>query len=65
MVMRNLDTEMKRNEIEKHKKYRITYPDKYKGKVAEALGVDFNGDVTLEFKNGRQVFYHSSWLEEA
>ena len=54
---------MKRIEIEKYKKYRIIYPGSYKGKIAEARGVDFNGDVTLEFKNGKQVVFHAGWLE--
>ena len=31
---------MKRIEIEKYKKYRIIYPGSYKGKIAEARGVD-------------------------
>lgn len=54
---------MKREDIRKYGKYKITYPDAYKGKIAEARGVDFYGDVTLEFKNGKQVVYHATWLE--
>ena len=54
---------MRREDIRKYGKYKITYPDAYKGKVAEARAVNSHGDVTLEFKNGRQVIYHSSWLE--
>lgn len=55
---------MNREDIIKYRKYKILYNDKYKGKIAEARGVDFNGDVTLEFKNGKQVIYHANWLEE-
>ena len=60
----DFEDEMKRHEIKKYKKYRILYPDSYKGKIAEARGVDSNGDVTLEFKNGKQVSYHAGWLED-
>jgi hypothetical protein len=54
---------MKISEYEPYESYRITYPDCYKGKVAEAIHISAYGDVTLEFKNKNQVVYHIAWLE--
>lgn len=54
---------MKREDVKTSETYRITYPDKYKGKVAKVISCDLNGDVTLEFKNGSKDVYHATWLE--
>jgi len=54
---------MNRKDIKMHKKYKITFSDRYNGRVAKCRGVDSNGDVTLEFKNGRKVICHAAWLE--
>ena len=55
---------MRREEIELNARYKITFPGSYRGRIAKARFVDLNGDVTLEFKNGRRVLYHASWLED-
>ena len=51
--------------IQVGKKYRILFRDSYYNRVAVAKYVDQYGDVLLEFKNGKTVQYHASWLIEA
>ncbi len=62
--MLNTDNCLSRNDIQPGKKYQIMYKDSYSNRKAIARGVDSNGDVTLEFKNGSQVVYHTSWLKD-
>lgn len=56
---------MTKDEFKPNAKYKIMFKDGYSGRVALARGMDRNGDVVLEFKNGSQVCYHITWLELA
>lgn len=44
--------------------YKIIFKDKYSGRIAKAVKVSLMGDVTLKFKNGREVLYHACWLQK-
>ena len=44
-------------------KYRIICDGSYKNRVATAVFVSPMGDVTLRFKNGKEVRFHAGWLK--
>lgn len=43
---------------------RITFKGTRTGRVGKVVSTSVHGDVTLEFKNRKQVLIHQNWLEE-
>ena len=55
---------MNREDFKPDKQYKIKMPkSRYNGRVAKARGISAYNDVTLEFKNGKQVVFSICWLE--